>query len=145
MDPKDLFGTSAPMSDKPQSQTSKKIQDIPQQHPTLSSSSTDNLVSHPPMENDGSSSSLRNRLAKQTNTTPLALSKQYNTAFYRLPIIMKEIESTEGVTPPQGLYYTNRLGKKIYLKEYQRKQWQNGQLPGCIKGCSSADLGVSSK
>jgi hypothetical protein len=71
----------------------------------------------------------------------IILQKQYDTAYYKLPIVMKEIKSTPGIKPPQGLYYINRLGKKIYLKESQKQKWKNGQeIAGCIKGCSKNDI-----
>ena len=72
------------------------------------------------------------------NITQLLLQKQYDTASYRLPVVMKEIQTTPGVKPPRGLYYINRNGRKIYLNESQRRKWKQGdEIPGCIKGCSA--------
>jgi hypothetical protein len=77
------------------------------------------------------------------NITQLLLQKQYDTASYRLPVVIKEIQSTPGVKPPRGLYYINRNGRKIYLNESQRRKWKQGdEIAGCIKGCSAIDLNI---
>jgi hypothetical protein len=72
------------------------------------------------------------------SVTNMLLEKQYNTAGYRLPVVMKVINHTPGVKPPHGLYYINRTGRKIYLNPSQRKKWLKGEeIAGCIQGCSN--------
>ena len=75
------------------------------------------------------------------NVTQLLMQKQYDTASYRLPVVIKEIQSTPGTLPPKGLFYINRKGRKIYLNDSQRRRWLQGdEIAGCIKGCSSHEL-----
>lgn len=69
------------------------------------------------------------------------LRKQYETTFYRLPVVIKELKSTPGKKPPHGLYYLNRHGHKVYLSKSQQSKWRNGQeIAGCIKGCSINEI-----
>ena len=71
------------------------------------------------------------------NVTNLLLQKQYNTSSYRLPVVIKSIQTTQGVKPPRGLYYMSKTGRKVYLNESQRRKWLNGdEIAGCIDGCS---------
>jgi hypothetical protein len=77
-------------------------------------------------------------LAEQINTT--LANKQYQTAFYKLPVVMKHVRTDDHQTPPRGLYYYNRKGHKVYLKDYQKEQWLNGNLPGCVSGCSPDEI-----
>ena len=66
--------------------------------------------------------------------------KQYETAFYKLPVVMKSIKTDSTHKLPTGLYYINHNGNKVYLKEYQKQQWLNGTLPGCIDCCSPSEV-----
>jgi len=79
-----------------------------------------------------------NDLAQKLDST--IMNKQYQTAFYRLPVVMKKIRSSEHLSPPEGLHYINNKGHKTYLKNYQKRQWEKGQLPGCIEGCDPQTL-----
>ena len=92
--------------------------------------------------NNPFSSSLQQQQESLTQSVEnLLLQKQYDTAYYKLPVVIKEIQSTPGKNPPHGLYYINRMGKKIYLKESQKQKWKNGQeIAGCIKGCNPHDM-----
>ena len=75
------------------------------------------------------------------NIEKTLLHKQYETAAYRLPVVIKELKTTLGKKPPQGLYYLNRYGNKIYLSKSQQMKWKNGEeIAGCIKGCSKDDI-----
>jgi hypothetical protein len=51
--------------------------------------------------------------------------------YLRLPVVQKEVKQG----PNGGFYYTNRLGKPVYLKEYQRKQCEEGTLRGSHGAC----------
>jgi hypothetical protein len=77
------------------------------------------------------------------NVSNLLLQKQYNVSSYRLPIVIKSIQSTQGVKPPRGLYYISKTGRKMYLNESQRRKWLNGdEIAGCIEGCNKESMKI---
>lgn len=53
--------------------------------------------------------------------------------YLRLPVVGKAME----LGPLNGMYYTNRLGKKVYLKRYQKIQCAQDQLKGSGNFCST--------
>ena len=84
------------------------------------------------MSDDQSITVLKDQLLAQVRllegiiTQLMSLLQQSEEAFYNLPPVTKNVQVGE----KGGLYYTNRRGKRVYLKEWQRDHCKFNKLAG---------------
>jgi hypothetical protein len=79
----------------------------------------------------------RKNLIQQVKLTQNAMDIiQLKDGYYRLPLVPKTLQ----IGPKGGIYYENVRGKKIYLKQDQRKMRDDRRLRGCIGPVCDADI-----
>jgi hypothetical protein len=52
---------------------------------------------------------------------------------YSLPLLIKNTNTDQGLIKTHGIYFVDKKGRRVYLKDKQKQAWKNGSLIGCIE------------